>query len=73
MARKVEYINPDGSIWYFYDKTEEMNQADIKDAENLKNNPELLQRLEKEQEEKNKLAYVKLEELWQKHINKNKK
>lgn len=73
MPKKYEYVNPDGSIWYFNDWTEDIRNAQNEDAENLKNNPELLQRLKKEQEEKNKLADAKLEELWQKHINKNKK
>ena len=57
MPKKVEYIKRDGSIWYFHDMTEDMQKADDKDAENLKNNPELLQRLEKEREGKIKLAH----------------
>lgn len=27
MPKKCEYINPDGSIWYFNDWTEEMNKV----------------------------------------------
>mgnify|MGYP001687097868 CR=1 FL=1 len=57
MPKKVEYMKPDGSIWYLHDMTEDMQKADDKDAENLKNNPELLQRLEKEREGKIKLAH----------------
>lgn len=69
MTKKCEYINPDGSIWYFNDRTEEMNKAFQEWDEEFANSEEWKKFLE----DRKRRLEESLTKSWEERQNKNKK